>query len=101
MTLVQTWHTTPSCTGAACSHHATLASQECCDRLLRVTAPFMLRRLKSDKDVIADLPDKVGRLLRCSQCRQVVCCVARAELTPRPVRLLCIVGRSSMMCTHS
>jgi uncharacterized Zn finger protein/superfamily II DNA or RNA helicase len=29
------------------------------DRLRRVTAPFILRRLKSDKSIIADLPDKI------------------------------------------
>lgn len=29
------------------------------DRFKKVTAPFMLRRLKSDKSIIADLPDKI------------------------------------------
>ncbi len=29
------------------------------DRFRKVTAPFMLRRLKSDKSIIADLPDKI------------------------------------------
>lgn len=31
------------------------------ERLKATTAPFMLRRLKSDKSIIADLPDKVER----------------------------------------
>jgi uncharacterized Zn finger protein len=29
------------------------------DRLKKVTAPFMMRRLKSDKTIISDLPDKI------------------------------------------
>jgi SNF2 family DNA or RNA helicase len=29
------------------------------ERLRRITAPFILRRLKSDKSIIADLPDKI------------------------------------------
>lgn len=29
------------------------------ERLRRITAPFVLRRLKSDKSIIADLPDKI------------------------------------------
>ena len=29
------------------------------DRFRRITAPFMLRRLKSDKTIISDLPDKI------------------------------------------
>ncbi len=31
------------------------------DRFRKVTAPFMMRRLKSDKSIISDLPDKVER----------------------------------------
>jgi superfamily II DNA or RNA helicase len=29
------------------------------DRFLKITAPFILRRLKSDKNIISDLPDKI------------------------------------------
>ncbi len=29
------------------------------DRFLKITAPFILRRLKSDKSIISDLPDKI------------------------------------------
>ncbi len=32
---------------------------ETINRLRRITAPFILRRLKSDKSIIADLPDKI------------------------------------------
>ena len=31
------------------------------DRFRKVTAPFMMRRLKTDKSIIADLPDKIER----------------------------------------
>lgn len=37
------------------SHHDHLVVQ----RFKRVTAPFLLRRLKSDKSIISDLPDKI------------------------------------------
>ncbi len=36
-------------------------SQEAADRFKAVTTPFMLRRLKSDKSIISDLPDKIER----------------------------------------
>ena len=32
---------------------------EAAERLRRITAPFVLRRLKTDKTIIADLPDKI------------------------------------------
>lgn len=36
-------------------------SREAAEKFKSVTAPFMLRRLKSDKSIIADLPDKIER----------------------------------------
>ena len=33
--------------------------KECAERFRRITAPFLLRRLKSDKSIINDLPDKI------------------------------------------
>lgn len=33
--------------------------EACLDRLMKITKPFMLRRLKSDKSIIQDLPDKI------------------------------------------
>lgn len=33
--------------------------QRVCERFRRVTAPFMMRRLKTDKSIISDLPDKI------------------------------------------
>lgn len=35
------------------------------DRFRKVTAPFMLRRLKNDKSIIADLPEKIENNLYC------------------------------------
>lgn len=36
-------------------------NREAVDRFKATTAPFMLRRLKSDKSIISDLPDKIER----------------------------------------
>lgn len=36
-------------------------SREAAERFKAITAPFMLRRLKSDKSIISDLPDKIER----------------------------------------
>lgn len=40
------------------------------ERLRKVMAPFMLRRLKSDKTIISDLPDKVEQDQFCTLSRQ-------------------------------
>jgi hypothetical protein len=42
------------------------ADAEATDRLRRLTAPFILRRLKTDKAVIADLPDKLEMKVWCN-----------------------------------
>ncbi|MBP7985210.1 MAG: SWIM zinc finger family protein, partial [Bacteroidaceae bacterium] len=34
---------------------------KCVERFRKVTAPFMMRRMKTDKSIISDLPDKVER----------------------------------------
>ncbi len=39
-------------------------------RLRRVTAPFILRRLKSDRSIIADLPEKLEMTVYCSLTRE-------------------------------
>lgn len=33
--------------------------EKCIDRFRKITAPFMMRRMKTDKNIIADLPDKI------------------------------------------
>jgi hypothetical protein len=42
------------------------ADAEATDQLKRATAPFILRRLKTDKTVIADLPDKLEMKVWCN-----------------------------------
>ena len=40
------------------------------NRLRRATGPFVLRRLKTDKSIIADLPDKIETVDRCPLTRE-------------------------------
>jgi len=40
------------------------------DRLRRITSPFILRRLKTDKSVIADLPEKLEMKVFCNLTRE-------------------------------
>jgi SNF2 family DNA or RNA helicase len=40
------------------------------DRLRRATGPFLLRRLKTDRSIIADLPDKIETFDRCPLTRE-------------------------------
>ena len=60
------------------------------ERLKRVLAPFLLRRLKSDKTIISDLPDKIEQNQHCTLSK------AQAALYESVVRegLASIAGRS-------
>ena len=40
--------------------------EEAADRLRRITGPFILRRLKTDKSIIADLPEKLEMKVWCN-----------------------------------
>jgi SNF2 family DNA or RNA helicase len=40
--------------------------EEAADRLKRITGPFVLRRLKTDKTIISDLPDKLEMKVWCN-----------------------------------
>ncbi len=40
--------------------------KDCLERFKKITAPFILRRLKSDKSIIQDLPDKIENNRYCS-----------------------------------
>lgn len=40
--------------------------KDCLDRFIKVTAPFILRRCKNDKNIIADLPEKIENDRYCS-----------------------------------
>jgi intein/homing endonuclease len=41
-------------------------NEEAADRLKRITSPFVLRRLKTDKTIISDLPDKLEMKVWCN-----------------------------------
>lgn len=41
-------------------------NKECLERFKKITAPFILRRLKSDKTIIADLPEKIENNRYCT-----------------------------------
>jgi len=43
---------------------------EAADRLKRIVGPFLLRRLKSDRSIIADLPDKIEMKVYCNLTRE-------------------------------
>jgi non-specific serine/threonine protein kinase len=47
-----------------------LGDDEAAARLRRITAPFVLRRLKTDKTIIADLPDKIEMKEFCTLTRE-------------------------------
>ncbi|MCW7552408.1 DEAD/DEAH box helicase [Endozoicomonas gorgoniicola] len=44
--------------------------QSCLDRFRKLTSPFILRRLKTDKSIISDLPDKVESNRYCNLSKQ-------------------------------
>ena len=44
--------------------------EDAADRLKRITAPFVLRRLKTDRSIIADLPDKIEMKVYCNLTRE-------------------------------
>jgi non-specific serine/threonine protein kinase len=44
--------------------------QEAADRLRRLTGPFILRRLKSDRSIVPDLPDKIEITVPCNLTRE-------------------------------
>jgi SNF2 family DNA or RNA helicase len=65
--------TNPGMLGSAKSFHETYAvpierhgSEEAAQRLRRVTQPFVLRRLKTDKSIISDLPEKQEMKVWCN-----------------------------------
>jgi uncharacterized Zn finger protein len=41
--------------------------EEAINRLKRITAPFLLRRLKTDKNIIKDLPEKIDSIIKSKQ----------------------------------
>ncbi len=67
----------PGLLGSATAFHQRFAvpierygDDDAAGRLRRVTAPFILRRLKSDRSIIADLPDKFEMTVLCTLTRE-------------------------------
>lgn len=67
----------PGLLGSAAAFHQRFAvpierygDEDATGRLRRATAPFILRRLKSDRTIIADLPDKLEMTVYCSLTRE-------------------------------
>ncbi len=81
------------------------------ERFRQITAPFILRRLKTDRSVIADLPDKITQIEHChlepeqaalyqqvveTQLREL----AAADETMRRARMLKFMTAVKQVCNH-
>ena len=80
-------------------------------RLRRVTSPFLLRRLKTDKQVIADLPEKIEGKVICTLTREQARLyedvlenfrrdVAESEGIDRRGLILTVLTRLKQVCNH-
>jgi len=80
-------------------------------RLRRVTTPFLLRRLKTDKQVIADLPEKIENKVYCPLTREQVRLyeevleafnrdIEHAEGVARRGQILAVLTRLKQVCNH-
>ena len=56
----------PSSSGPSTSRSRSSSDPEAAERLQRLTGPFILRRLKTDKSIIADLPEKLEMKVFCT-----------------------------------
>jgi hypothetical protein len=85
--------------------------EETTQRLQRLVAPFLLRRLKTDKTIIDDLPDKIEQTQRCPLTREqaslyqaVVDDLLRAaeseEGIGRSGAILAGIARLKQVCNH-
>jgi SNF2 family DNA or RNA helicase len=80
-------------------------------RLKSLTGPFILRRLKTDKSIIADLPDKLEATVYCTLTREqaslyaavvdeIMPEVERAEGIQRKGIVLAALSRLKQVCNH-
>ena len=80
-------------------------------RLKALTAPFILRRLKTDRSVIADLPDKLEMKVYCSLTREQATLyeavlqdtmrqIAESEGIQRRGLVLALLTRLKQVCNH-
>lgn len=86
-------------------------NREAAERLRRVTAPFLLRRLKSDKSVIRDLPAKNEMKVICTLTREQATLyraavdeemrrIASSEGIERRGRVLALLTALKQICNH-
>ncbi|MDR2849556.1 MAG: DEAD/DEAH box helicase [Verrucomicrobiota bacterium] len=80
-------------------------------RLRRVTAPFLLRRLKTDRQIIADLPEKIESKVICTLTREQARLyeevlenfrrdAAESEGIARRGLILAVLTRLKQVCNH-
>ncbi len=81
------------------------------ERLKRITTPFILRRLKTDRSIIADLPEKMEMKVFCSLTREqtslyasvlreIESPLARAEGITRKGIILATLSKLKQVCNH-
>jgi len=86
-------------------------SQDAAQRLKSLTGPFILRRLKTDKSVIADLPDKLEMTVYCTLTREQASLYAavvaeampgleRSEGIARKGLVLATLSKLKQVCNH-
>ena len=79
--------------------------------LKRVTGPFILRRLKSDRSIIDDLPDKIEQTERCALTREqatlyqavvdeLLAAVAEADEMTKRGLVLAGISKLKQVCNH-
>jgi len=89
----------------------TNADSEAAARLKRLTGPFILRRLKTDKDIISDLPDKIESQVYCTLtmeqatlyeavAEEVLQASAAAEGIKRKGLILAALTKLKQVCNH-
>jgi len=81
------------------------------ERLKRITGPFILRRLKTDRSVIADLPEKMEMKVFCTLTREQASlyqavlsdaekAIAKAEGIERKGVVLATLSKLKQVCNH-
>jgi SNF2 family DNA or RNA helicase len=85
--------------------------QAAAERLKKLTGPFLLRRLKTDKSIIADLPDKLEMKVYCTLTKEqaslyaavvedVNRAIAEAEGIQRKGLILATLAKLKQVCNH-
>lgn len=84
---------------------------EAASKLKRLTGPFILRRLKTDRNVISDLPDKVEMKVFCTLTKEQASLyaavvedmtrdISKAEGIQRRGRILAALAKLKQVCNH-